>query len=686
MMKRHFPWMLAALLILAGGPDLNGLAAEQTSQLETVVVTATKTPKKLENVPAVVTVIGPKEIEAIPARTVGDLLADLPGLYPYEPQGAGVVTPQSTTLRGIGFPGHTLILLDGQKINTPFTDYAYLTTIPPRAVERIEVIRGNFSALYGSSAGGGIINIITKDGGDRSHVAAWGQIGDFGRSDVGVDGGAVWGDVSLGLFYDHKEVDNYFLYDDKDLDDENRDYDHDRFHAKLTGRAGDLTRFSLSGGFVDGETGFGVGENLRIDARQDMVHGYLNFQAETSPAESLDLRLQLDWFRSDHEYVGETLTSVDFVNVGPPPPAPPVMAPRFNYRHSVNDTSADRYRADVSVSWYATEDQILTMGFEAAHTTAEKEIRDADGGDPLPVQGRAGDRTDEDDTLYSLYAQYDGTFLERFELVLGARFDDYDSYGSEFSPKGTLRWRYADGGNLKLSAGKGFKAPNLNQLYSPPWSIAPFIVYHGNPDLDAETLWSYELSLEQRALENRLFFRVTPYYADAENFITSVRYPDPLNPEGGQLMQPENVDEVDIRGVDLEISYRAPPGLTLFANYNYNETRDDNTGDILDGYPRNSGALGLRGNHPLSPDWRIFGSYSARYRGEWDTTSWGAPPVTETVGDYWFHTASLGVEWREMITLTADGFNLFDDRAKTDIDRHLPERNYLVGVAFRYAF
>ena len=159
-----------------------------------------------------------------------------------------------------------------------------------------------------------------------------------------------------------------------------------------------------------------------------------------------------------------------------------------------------------------------------------------------------------------------------------------------------------------------------------------------------------------------------------------------MNPQGGQLMQPENVDEVDIRGVDLEISYRARPGLTLFANYNYNETRDGQTDEILDGYPRNSGALGFRGNHPFSSDWRVFGSYAARYRGKWDTTSWGAPPVTETVGDYWFHTASVGLEWREMITLTVDGFNLFNDRSKTDIDRYLPEFNYLVGVGFQYAF
>lgn len=88
----------------------------------------------------------------------------------------------------------------------------------------------------------------------------------------------------------------------------------------------------------------------------------------------------------------------------------------------------------------------------------------------------------------------------------------------------------------------------------------------------------------------------------------------------------------------------------------------------------------------LSEDWRVFGSYAARYRGEYDTSSWGAPPVTETVGDYWFHTAALGLEWKEMVTLTADLFNLYDDRSKTDIDVYLPEFNYLLGVAFEVAF
>jgi outer membrane receptor for ferrienterochelin and colicin len=674
-MKRYFcwaVWICICLIYLSGTPVL---AEEEVTQLEPVVVTATKTPKKLENVPAVVTVIGQQEIEATPARTVGDLLVDLPGVFPTEPQGVGVVTPQKVTMRGNGFTGHTLVLLDGQRINNPSTDYTYLTTLPVRAVERIEVIRGPFSALYGSSASGGIVNIITKDGGNRTYVEPWGQAGDFGRQAYGLDAGAVWGDFSLGLFADHKNVDNYYLYDDKGLDDTNRDYEHNRLHAKLTGTLGEATHLSLSGGTIQAETGYGIGENLGVDQHQNLEQSYLNFQGTSHLTDKLELKGQADWLQSSHEYHGETLVNV----VTFPPP------PQFNYQPSLNDTDSDRYRGDLTLNYYLSPEHILTLGGEVVYTRMEKRIRDDDSGELLEVQGRPGEAADEDDTLYSAYAQYDWMILNSLELVIGARFDDYESYGSEVSPKGTLRWQYLNGGNLKLSAGKGFRAPNISQLYSVPWSISPFIVYQGNPDLEAETLWSYEVSLEQYTLEKKLFFRLTPYYTDAENFITSVREDDPLNP-GGQIMYPDNVDEVEIKGVDVEISYKVIPALTLFANYNYNETRNDKTDEILDGYPLNTGALGLRGNHPISDDWRLFGSYTARYRGEYEETTWGRIAVTETFGDYWYHTASVGIDWKKMVKLNVDVFNVLNDRTETGFDDYLPERNYLAELSFNYAF
>ena len=94
----------------------------------------------------------------------------------------------------------------------------------------------------------------------------------------------------------------------------------------------------------------------------------------------------------------------------------------------------------------------------------------------------------------------------------------------------------------------------------------------------------------------------------------------PVNP-GGQIIQPNNVDEVEIKGVDVELAYDLLKSVTLFANYNYNETRDGKTDDILDGYPRNSALLGFRTRHCFGEDWRLLGSYAARYRGYYTTTS-----------------------------------------------------------------
>lgn len=655
-------------------------SAEKAHELETVVVTATKTPKKLENVPAVVTVIDQDEIQTMPARTVFDLIADLPGVSFNEPQGEGLVTPQLLTIRGQGFTGSTLILLDGQRIDSPFTNYAYLTTVPVRAVQRIEVIRGPFSALYGSNAGGGIINVITKDGQGKKFLTPWLETGSFNRLDYGMDGGFGWKNFSVGLFYDHKDIDNYYLYNDKNLDDQNRDYTHDRVHGKMTGSFGDHTVFSFSGGWMRGKTGFGVSKNLGLDNHQDAIQPYLNMQTTSQILENLELRTQLDWLHAGHDYYGETLESIAWIRL----PSGQVV-PKFSYKPSVNTTDADRYRGDVSASYWFSENHVVTLGTEAVYMEAEKAIDDRATGQILNVQGRPGLKADEDDTVLSLYGQYDWTFFDRFELVLGGRFDSYDTYGSEFSPKATLRWNYWTDGNLKLSAGKGFRAPNLNELFSPPWTIAPFIVYQGNPDLEAETTWSYEASLEQYFLNKKLFFRLTPYYTKGEDFITAVRFPDPLNP-GGQIMQPENIDKVEIRGLDLELAYYLARKTKLFANYNYNETRDEQTDHILEGYPRNSLTLGLRAVQPLPYHFKLLGSYAARYRGEYTSTSWGNPPQTETVGDFWFHTVGLTLDWKDIVRASVDVYNIFNEREKREIGSYIPERNYIVGLSVTYSF
>ncbi|MGB9500043.1 MAG: TonB-dependent receptor plug domain-containing protein [Dissulfuribacterales bacterium] len=676
---------LKLIVVLAG---IMGLILSRTSwaeektegvvRLEEVVVTATKTPKTLKNVPATVTIIGPEEIENIPARTVGDLLADLPGVQAYEPQGVGVVTPQKVRMRGIGFPGHTLIMLDGQPMNNSFTDFTYLSLIPIRAVERVEVIRGPFSALYGSSADGGVINIITKDGGKKTYVETFGQAGDFERYDYGADAGIVGDSFSLGMFYDHKKVDNYLLYDDKGLDDRNREHKHDRFHARLTGNLGSDTTYSFSGGVIDGKTDFGISDNLGINNHMDLESDYLNLGVTSYISSKLELMGHVNWLGREDNYYGETLE-----NVTSPPFGPPI--PTFNYKSSKNHTKNDCYRTDVSANYSFTRDQILTLGSEVVYKEVKKTVIDRNTGALMEVQGRPGEKLDKDDTTYSFYAQHDAIFADKFEFVLGCRYDHFESYGNEFSPKGTVRWHYHKDGNLKFSVGKGFKAPSLSDLYSTPWSIAPFIVYMGDENLEAEKMISYELSLEQYALDNRFFFRISPYYSKADDFITHIRESDPYNP-GGLIMRPENVDKVKIKGVDVECSWRVINFLTLFTNYNYNETRNDRTDKILDGYSRYNYTLGARAKKIIARDWAVTGYYSFRYYGPYTEISWGAPPIKEKIDGYGQSFASAGVTWKDMISLKVDGFNLFNDRSRKNIDYYTSERNYLVELSLKYTF
>ncbi len=172
------------------------------------------------------------------------------------------------------------------------------------------------------------------------------------------------------------------MYDDKGVDDRNRDYEHNRFHGKLTGAFGDATDFSLSGGIIDADTGFGISQNLSMENYQDISHPYLNFQLASRVTGQLDISARLDWLQTSHKYHGETLENITFPPFGPP-------IPSFNYKASVNDTQADRYRADISGNYFISDRHILTLGSEVVYADGEKSVYDTTG-NLLAVQGHSG--------------------------------------------------------------------------------------------------------------------------------------------------------------------------------------------------------------------------------------------------------------------------------------------------------
>jgi iron complex outermembrane receptor protein len=134
---------------------------EKVEALEKIVVTATRTERNPDDVPASITIITSEDIRKQNIKTVDEALAQVPGAF--DRRGKGLAdTRASVTLRGFPGQGRTLVLLDGQNISTAYTNDVDWSSMPVENIERIEVIRGPFSALYGGSAMGGVINIITK--------------------------------------------------------------------------------------------------------------------------------------------------------------------------------------------------------------------------------------------------------------------------------------------------------------------------------------------------------------------------------------------------------------------------------------------------------------------------------------------------------------------------------------------
>lgn len=677
-------------------------AEPKTFDLGEMVVTPARRQLQLTRSPAAVGVITQQDTERLPAQNVAEFLHTQVGLRTSQPQGQGIVTPQSMAMRGISGSGRTLLLVDGQPWNSGFTDYFYFSKIPMEAVKRIEVVRGPFSALYGSNAMAGVVHVITKDSwGKELQASGLARYGNFGRAETTETVGGYWDDkVSVFASHSHYETDNYYLNDDDadQLDDEgdpildtrNRNHNHERFHTHMRAKLREDLNMDFSVGGFKSETDFGVGSNLGIDNEMDTDRYYLNANGTWDANERVEVFFGSDYVAEKHEYTGETLATIDWVSIYRGPFLPPIVYPDFDYEPSLNKSGFYRTRLHGGANIEIFDNNTLTLGGEYDWVYGYKRVLHRSTGEFLPVLNRPGEKKSEHEDNWSVYIQDDWRFFdEQVQLVLGMRYDDFEGYGDNWSPKGTLIWHYLDTGRVKLSGGKAFRAPTINHRLTPPWTMAPFLTYIGNPDLDAETLKSYEVSFENEFFDRKVDTRVTPFKARAKDFITTATLRDPLDPSGrSTLKQPQNIQRVKIKGVETEVGYRPIEPLRLFANHQYAKTEDRHTHEVLDNHPRNTMRWGAT--------WysRHFGDFMGltaglvgRYTSGQTYTTFRTGGTGHIEGHVLWDTR-VGLDfWKRRLSVFADVFNLFDQKGhRTASDDFIAERNWLVGAQVRYEF
>jgi vitamin B12 transporter len=433
--------MLAAGVALAALLLPTGLSAQNAppAASESVVVTATSVPEDEKEIGSAVTVITRQEIEKRETSTVSDLLRTVPGLDVVTLGSPGSQTSLFT--RGTNST-QTLVLVDGARMNSPFFagyDWSAMTT---ENVERIEIVRGPFSALYGSDAIGGVVQVFTRSPAQGVTGRATGEVGNLGQ---GRGSGSF--SIGEGVF----GASGSYSYNAFDGDRPNTDWRERNGSARLEARLSEGSRIAVEGSILDGEVG--------------------NPGAVGSPFGSPTAR---GLFREERIAVPGTFALSDtnhldvlFANVR--------SKPGFVDVGFDSQTDARTLQARVSDTAKLGDHQLTAFG--------NWERWNVDDGSNF-----GPNLTDQRTTIWGLGAQ-DAVTLGPFTVTAGVRYDHHSVFGEAWSPRGTISWLSADGlWKVRGSGGTGFRAPTVGELYYP---------FSGNPDLKPERSVSWEVGAER---------------------------------------------------------------------------------------------------------------------------------------------------------------------------------------------
>lgn len=496
-----------------------------------VVVTGTRSETDVRHLPMTVSVVGRPQLEASQQTSVLPVLnSQVPGFFSTSRgvMGYGVATGASgqMSLRGIGGPAQAglpttglLVLIDGHPqymglMGHPIAD-AYQTMM----AERVEVLRGPASVLYGSNAMGGVINIVTRkmqEDGIRTNINI--GAGSYGSVQTEVTNRIRKGRFSSTVTASYNRTDGH-----------RADMAFEQYggYAKLGYDFTDnwkvwgdvnVTRFNA--------TNPGSVMKPYIDNDQRITRGMTSFALENH-YEKTSGALSFFYNWGDH-----------WINDGYQPGGEPLQ-----YRFNSNDQM-------LGVSWYQSiqlfQGNRLTVGADYFHFGGEAWNQFFDG----------HRETSADKSLNEVagYVDFRQDIAAWLTLDAGARVDYHSQTGTEFIPQVGLAFHLPENAEIKAMASKGFRNPTIREMYM----FSP-----QNPDLKPEKLWNYELSFSQRLMDNRLSYGLNVFYINGENLI--IRLP---NPNGSGMLN-QNSGEIENWGAEANVGYQFNPVWSVMANYSW---------------------------------------------------------------------------------------------------------------------
>ncbi|MBL7176940.1 MAG: TonB-dependent receptor [Desulfobacteraceae bacterium] len=551
---------LLGLMVLFGFPDFCLAEDEQKSReavdtLDEVVVSATKTEEKRKDVSSFVIVVDEMDIEESPAKTLGELLANEPGID-WRTRGDYGGARGEIHIRGMSGDA-TQVRVNGVTVNSPSFGSADVSKIPLNSIERIEVVEGSGSVLYGSGAMGGTVNIITKrperEKTDLKASAGFGSQSTYGLA-------AEQGMFAVGDFGYYLTANRYRTLGFRS----NSDLSHNDASINLVLDKGDILNVSLYGDYIYRDFGVpGVqppagtqsyyihgteffnseSASLLNRGRDNDAHGVLNI--DSKPTDWVDLKFRGDYTYMDgYNYDRWTLSGIK-----------KAAGARTWVTNKVLGFEGD-------VDFKPFEGANLLVGSEYKHYTWENKntALDSFGAD---VPGSTSYTSARLHTL-GIYAEAQYRPSKYIKGVAGVRHEDHSEFGTEDLPRFGLIVNPLDSTAVKFNYGKHFRAPTPNDLF---WPESPYT--KGNPDLKPETGWHFDAGIEQELLGNRVFLSLTYFNWNLKDKIQ-------WGPDINWVWTPQNLDKAKANG--LEVGTKIGPfyDVTLALDYTYTDAEEEN--------------------------------------------------------------------------------------------------------------
>lgn len=562
------PVLLAGILSLFSQPSLSQNRASDPPPLE-ITLTADRIPTSIQRTGSAVTVISAEDVQKRNQGSLVDALRSVPGLDISEAGGPGATT--AIRLRGAN-AGQTLVMIDSVRANDPGGASGEFdgAIIAPGLIDRVEVLRGPQSALYGSDAIGGVVNIITKKGRGKPVFSLGIEGGSYGTLGTTGSMSGSTGPWSYALSGTAQGSEGFSRYG----------YRIGRLGTanNINGVSGgklEADGYSRFGGFgrfgYDPGTGFRFNLGLmRVDTDQKYDAAFGTFPDTPATARrqfsQVSAQFELDTFdralthslqlfanRIDRQFEDVTLSRV--------------LGVMRETSRTITDFNGSRFGAEYQATW-----RLQQFGSLIAGGRWEQERADSFSTNVIPAPGPKTRTLGVSQDTTSAFALWQWPATERLNFSFGGRFDKVSDSDGFPTWRATMSYRILETGTkLRASAGTGAKAPTLFQRFSPQF---------GTPGLDPERSFGFDAGIDQDFLNGRLTISVTYFSNQIRNLINFQSGPPCLATQVSGCYV--NVARATTSGVEIGAKATLIDGW-LAANlaYTYLDARDKRTERLL---------------------------------------------------------------------------------------------------------